>query len=39
MLTLPQLPTEKPLAERLARIVARSMAALLAVGALVALPS
>jgi len=39
MLTLPQLPTEKPLAERLARIVARSMAALLAIGALAALPS
>ena len=39
MLTLPQLPTEKPLAERVARIVARSMAALLAIAALFALPS
>src|SRR6187455_2006572 len=39
MLTLPQLPTEKPLAERVARIVARAMAALLAVAALFALPS
>lgn len=39
MLTLPQLPTEKPLAERVARIVARAMAALLAVAALFALPT
>jgi P pilus assembly chaperone PapD len=39
MLTLPQLPTERPLAERLARIAARAMAALLAVAALMSLPS
>ena len=39
MLTLPQLPTERPLAERLARIVARAMAALLAVAALMSLPT
>ena len=39
MLTLPQLPTERPLAERLARIAARAMAALLAVAALMSLPA
>jgi hypothetical protein len=39
MLTLPQLPTERPLAERLARIVARGMAALLAAAALLTLPT
>jgi hypothetical protein len=39
MLTLPQLPTERPLAERLARIVVRAMAALLAVAALYSLPT
>ena len=39
MLTLPQLPTERPLAERLARIVARAMAALLAIAALMSLPA
>ena len=39
MLTLPQLPTERPLAERVARGVARAMAALLGVGALLALPT
>ena len=39
MLTLPQLPTERPLAERVARIVARTMAALLAVAALASLPT
>jgi P pilus assembly chaperone PapD len=39
MLTLPQLPTERPLAERVARIVARAMAALLAVAALLSLPT
>lgn len=39
MLTLPQLPTERPFAERVARIVARAMAALLAVAALMSLPT
>jgi len=39
MLTLPQLPIERPPAERLARVVARAMAALLAAAALVSLPS
>ena len=39
MLSLPQLPTERPLAERAARIVARSMAALLAAAALLSLPT
>jgi len=39
MLTLPQLPTERPLAERVARVLARALAALLAVAALVTLPS
>ena len=39
MLTLPQLPTERPLAERMARGLARAMAALLAVAALLALPT
>jgi P pilus assembly chaperone PapD len=39
MLTLPQLPTERPLAERLARVAARTMAALLAAAALLALPT
>ena len=39
MLTLPQLPTERPFAERVARIVARALAALLAVAALMSLPS
>jgi hypothetical protein len=39
MLTLPQLPTERPLAERIARVVARAMAALLAVAALLTLPT
>jgi P pilus assembly chaperone PapD len=39
MLTLPQLPTERPLAERLARIAARTMAALLAIAALLSLPT
>ena len=39
MLTLPQLPTERPLAERHARIAARAMAALLAVAALMSLPA
>jgi P pilus assembly chaperone PapD len=39
MLTLPQLPTERPLAERVARIVARAMAALLAIAALMSLPT
>jgi len=39
MLTLPQLPTDRPLAERVARGVARAMAALLAAAALFALPT
>lgn len=39
MLTLPQLPTERPLAERLARIATRVLAAALAVAALVTLPA
>ena len=39
MLTLPQLPTERPLAERVARFVARGMAALLAAAALLTLPT
>jgi P pilus assembly chaperone PapD len=39
MLTLPQLPTERPLAERAARVVARVMAALLAAAALLSLPT
>jgi P pilus assembly chaperone PapD len=39
MLSLPQLPTERPLSERAARIVARSMAALLAAAALLTLPT
>ena len=39
MLTLPELPTERPLAERAARVVARAMAALLAVAALLTLPT
>src|SRR5436190_15701573 len=39
MLTLPQLPTERPLAERVARMVARAMAALLAAAALLSLPT
>jgi P pilus assembly chaperone PapD len=39
MLTLPQLPTERPLAERVARILARAMAALLAIAALMTLPT
>ena len=38
MLTLPQLPTERPLAEKVARILARALAALLAVAALMTLP-
>lgn len=39
MLTLPQLPTERPIAERVARIVARGLAALLAAAALLTLPT
>jgi len=39
MLTLPQLPTERPLAERIARIATRVLAAALAVAALVTLPA
>jgi hypothetical protein len=39
MLTLPQLPTNRPLAERAARAVARVMAALLAAAALLSLPT
>jgi P pilus assembly chaperone PapD len=39
MLTLPQLPTERPLAERVARVLARTLAALLAVAALLTLPT
>ncbi len=39
MLTLPQLPTERPLAERVARMAARVLAAALAVAALVSLPT
>jgi P pilus assembly chaperone PapD len=39
MLTLPQLPTERPLAERLARVLVRMLAALLAVAALLTLPT
>ena len=38
MLTLPQLPTQRPLAEKVARVVARALAALLAVAALATLP-
>jgi P pilus assembly chaperone PapD len=38
MLTLPQLPTERPLAEKVARALARTLAALLAVAALMTLP-
>jgi P pilus assembly chaperone PapD len=39
MLTLPQLPTERPLAERLAGILARILGAALAVAALMTLPA
>ena len=39
MLTLPQLPTERPLAERFARIAARVLAAVLAAAALLTLPT
>jgi P pilus assembly chaperone PapD len=39
MLTLPQLPTDRPLAEKVARVLARALAALLAVAALLTLPS
>ena len=39
MLTLPQLPTERPLAERIARVATRILAAALAVAALMTLPS
>lgn len=38
MLTLPQLPTNRPLAEKVARVLARALAALLAVAALMTLP-
>jgi P pilus assembly chaperone PapD len=38
MLTLPQLPTNRPLAEKVARVLARALAALLAVAALLTLP-
>ena len=39
MLTLPQLPTERPLAERVARMAARLLAAALAAAALMTLPT
>jgi P pilus assembly chaperone PapD len=39
MLTLPQLPTERPLAERAARIATRVLAAALAMAALATLPA
>ena len=39
MLTLPKLPTERPLAERVARGLARTLAALLAAAALLTLPT
>ena len=39
MLTLPQLPTERSRADRVARVVARAMAALLAAAALLSLPT
>lgn len=39
MHTLPQLPTERPLAERVARIAARVLAAALAAAALITLPA
>ena len=39
MLTLPQLPTERPLAERVARIATRLLAAALAAAALLTLPT
>ena len=39
MLTLPQLPTERPLAERMARVLARVLGAALAAAALMTLPA
>ena len=39
MLSLPELPTERPLAERVARVLARTLAALLAAAALLTLPT
>jgi P pilus assembly chaperone PapD len=39
MLTLPELPTQRPLAERIARVAARASAALLAAAALLTLPT